>query len=113
MKNINDQIIEFINERDWDQFHTPKNLAIAIGAEVGELMECFQWKTDTELDRIIEQKDTVNFADEIADIYMYMISLCNSMNIDLEESVRNKIDKNKMKYPVSKSYGNAKKYTDL
>lgn len=112
-KNINNRIIEFINERDWVQFHTPKNLAVAIGAEVGELLECFQWKTDTELNSIIEQNDTVNIADEIADIYMYLISLCNSMNINLEESVRNKLEKNKLKYPVSKSYGNAKKYTDL
>ena len=70
-----DQIISFIKERNWEQFHTPKNLAIAIGAEVGELLECFQWKTDEEIHNMVQQENTEQIADEIADIYMYLVSL--------------------------------------
>ena len=107
------KIIDFIKERNWEQFHTPKNLLIAIGAEVGELMECFQWKTDDEIASMIARGETQSAADEIADIYMYLISLCNSMNIDLDNAVECKIEKNRSKYPIDKSYGSAKKYTEL
>ena len=110
---LNDQIISFIKERDWEQFHSPKNLAIAIGAEVGELMECFQWKTDEEIDNMIKQENTQKIADEMADIYMYLVSLGNSMNINLEEAIQSKLEKNRSKYPVTKSFGSAKKYTEL
>lgn len=110
---LNDQIISFIKERDWEQFHSPKNLAIAIGAEVGELMECFQWKTDEEIANMIDQENTQQIADEMADIYMYLVSLGNSMNINLEEAIQSKLEKNRLKYPVIKSFGSAKKYTEL
>ena len=109
----NDPIINFIKERNWEQFHSPKNLAIAIGAEVGELLECFQWKTDEEIDRMVEQGDTQRIADEIADVYMYLVSLSHGMNIDFECAVQNKLEKNSQKYPVEKSFGSAKKYTEL
>lgn len=112
-KKAESKIVEFIKERDWEQFHTPKNLSIAIGAEVGELLECFQWKTDKEIDDMIERNNTQAVADEIADIYTYLISLCRSMNINLEEAVINKLEKNRQKYPIEKSYGNSKKYTEL
>lgn len=112
-KRVEDQIIEFIKERNWEQFHTPKNLSIAIGAEVGELLECFQWKTDKEIDDMIDTNDTQAVADEIADIYTYLISLCRSMNINLDEAVINKLGKNNQKYPIEKSFGNSKKYTEL
>ena len=108
-----DEILNFIKERNWEQFHTPKNLLIAIGAEVGELMECFQWKTDDDIAGMIAHGETQNAADEIADIYMYLVSLCSSMNIDLDQTVERKIEKNRAKYPIDKSYGNAKKYTEL
>lgn len=108
-----DEILNFIKERNWEQFHTPKNLIIAIGAEVGELMECFQWKTDDDIAGMIAHGETQNAADEIADIYMYLVSLCSSMNIDLDQTVERKIEKNRAKYPIDKSYGNAKKYTEL
>jgi len=110
---LTDQIIGFIKERGWEQFHSPKNLVIAIGAEAGELLECFQWKTDEEITSMVEKEDTQQIADEIADIYMYLVSLCNSMNIDLNHAVCNKLEKNQQKYPVEKSYGSAKKYTKL
>ncbi|MCG1024509.1 nucleotide pyrophosphohydrolase [Dehalobacter sp.] len=110
---IEDQIIEFIRVRNWEQFHTPKNLVIALGAEVGELLECFQWKTDDDIKNIIEKNDTQFMADEIADIYTYLVSLCNTLNIDLEKAVRSKLDQNNIKYPVEKSYGTSKKYTEF
>ena len=108
-----DQIISFIKERNWEQFHTPKNLAIAIGAEVGELLECFQWKTDEEIHNMVQQENTEQIADEIADIYMYLVSLSYCMNIYLENAIQNKLDKNRRKYPIDKSFGSAKKYTEL
>ncbi len=110
-KSIDEQIIEFIEERDWKKFHSPRNLVIAIGAEVGELMECFQWKSDQDIEVLVDKNDIEEVKDEIADVYTYLVSLCHSLNIDLEESVRNKLEKNKEKYPISKSFGNAKKYT--
>ncbi|HSK69168.1 MAG TPA: nucleotide pyrophosphohydrolase [Candidatus Limnocylindria bacterium] len=110
---LNDQIIDFIRERDWEQFHSPRNLLIGIGAEVGELMECFQWKTDEEIKGMAERGDTQRVADEIADVYMYLVSLSHGMHIDLENAVRDKLEKNRRKYPVEKSFGSAKKYTEL
>ena len=110
---VTDQIMNFIKERDWEQFHSPKNLVIAIGAEVGELLECFQWKTDKEIQSMVKKENTRQIADEIADIYMYLVSLCNSMNIDMENAVYEKLEKNRLKYPVEKSFGSAKKYTEL
>ena len=108
-----ERILSFIKERNWEQFHSPKNLVIAIGAEVGELMECFQWKTDEEIDSLVEQGNTQRIADEIADIYMYLVSLSTSMKINLENAIQNKLEKNSLKYPIDKSFGSAKKYTEL
>lgn len=114
MKNILiGQILDFIKERDWEQFHTPHNLVISIGAEVGELLECFQWKTEEEVRSMVVNDGTEKVADEVADIYMYLVSLCNSMNIDMENAIINKLAKNSLKYPVEKSFGSAKKYTEL
>jgi NTP pyrophosphatase (non-canonical NTP hydrolase) len=114
MKNtLTEQILAFIEERNWEQFHTPHNLVISIGAEVGELLECFQWKTEEEVRSMVANNVTEKVADEIADIYMYLVSLCNSMNIDLENATINKLVKNNLKYPVEKSFGSAKKYTEL
>jgi NTP pyrophosphatase (non-canonical NTP hydrolase) len=116
MSNLNDikkEIVEFIKERNWEQFYTPKNLAIAIGAEAGELLECFQWKTDEDIKTMIETKEVENMSDEIADIVIYSISLCNSMNIDLDRAILEKIKKNGIKYPVEKCIGSSKKYSEL
>lgn len=110
---LKDKIINFIRERDWEQFHTPKNLAIAIGAEAGELLECFQWKTDENIKQLIEDKNIENISDEIADIYIYLVSLCSSLNVDFEKAVQNKLEKSKQKYPIEKCLGSSKKYTEF
>jgi NTP pyrophosphatase (non-canonical NTP hydrolase) len=113
LNQIKKEVVEFIKERNWEQFHTPKNLAIAIGAEAGELLECFQWKSDEDIKTMIDTRDVEKMSDEIADIVIYSISLCNSMNIDLDEAIFDKIKKNGLKYPVEKCIGSSKKYSEL
>lgn len=96
MNKVKKEIIEFTKVRDWDQFHSPENLAKSISIESGELLECFQWSDDFDKDDVVE---------ELADIFNYCILLANKLDIDIEEEVLNKIEKNKLKYPVDKSKG--------
>ena len=84
MKKLEEEIIEFTQERDWDQFHSPENLAKSISIEAGELLECFQWNSDYDLDEVSE---------ELADVINYCILLANKLNVDLETIVRNKLEK--------------------
>lgn len=102
----------FAEERDWEQFHSPKNLAMALAGEAGELLEIFQWLTEDQSRRIMESNDTKSkVEEEIADIAIYLIRLCDKLQIDLDKSISNKIEVNKKKYPVEFAKGNAKKYT--
>ena len=99
------RIRNFTLERDWDQFHSPANLAKSIAIEAGELLECFQWSdTDFNLD---------NVKDELADVMVYCIDMLDKLGLDADEIINAKMDKNEAKYPVDKAKGNAKKYTDL
>ena len=100
-----ERIDKFNKDRDWDQFHTPSNLAKSISIEAGELLECFQWN-DTEYDI-----DAVK--EELADVLNYCIQLTQVLNVDLIEIVNNKMDKTEKKYPVEKSKGNSTKYNKL
>jgi len=104
------RILKFINDREWSQFHTPKNLMLALVGEVGELSELMQWVSDTEIldDSCFDNK---KYADEIADVFIYLIRLADTLGVDLIESANEKIDDNAVKYPIDKSKGNAKKYT--
>lgn len=104
MKLAKDKIVQFTKDRDWDQFHTPENLAKSISIESAELLECFQWGSDFNKDEVI---------DELADIVNYCILLSDKLNVDLEEIVLNKLDKNNNKYPIDKSKGSSKKYNKL
>lgn len=105
---------EFCAERDWDKFHTPKNLIMALFREVGELGEIFQWKNDSSSNIKSLTVDEINDAkDEMADILIYLIRLADVLDVDLIDSSLKKIDKNRIKYPVNKSFGSAKKYTRL
>lgn len=113
MKHLKQQMNNFIRDRNWEQFHTPKNLAIAIGAETGELLECFQWKSDEDILQMILDGETEHIADEIADIFTYLLNLCETLGLDLEEITERKMEKNRAKYPVEKCYGSHKKYTEL
>ena len=106
IKNTIHKLLEFRDNRDWEQFHNSKDLALAISIEASELLELFLWKDneDVNLDRLKE---------ELADILSFCLLLANKHNLDINEIVSEKIIKNDKKYPVSKSKGTAKKYTEL
>lgn len=103
-KEIIDRVIKFRKGRDWEQFHTPKNLAASISIEASELLELYQWG---------ESADDQAIKEEVADIFIYLLYFCHDQEIDLWDVVKKKIIKNNAKYPVRKSKGNAKKYTEL
>ena len=106
IKNITEVLIKFRNERDWEQFHNPKDLAVALNIEAGELLENFLWKSSEEA-----KKDKVK--EELADVFAYALLLAEKYDFDVKEIVLEKIKKNGEKYPVEKSKGTAKKYTEL
>ncbi|MBT2736219.1 nucleotide pyrophosphohydrolase [Bacillus sp. ISL-7] len=109
IKELTDKVIQFRDERNWKQFHNSKDLAISLSLEASELLENFQWKSSEEA-----LKDNLgNIKDELADVIIYSILLANDLDIDIEEIVKDKIQKNKMKYPVEKAYSVKTKYTDL
>lgn len=100
-----ERIRKFSEDRDWDQFHTPANLAKSISIEANELLECFQWSdTDYDLDHVRE---------ELADVLVYARNLLDKLQLDEDEIINQKMTKNEQKYPVEKSRGNAKKYDQL
>ena len=102
----------FAAARDWNKFHSPKNLAIALSVEAGELLEHFQWMSDDESLTVSNEK-IKKIQEEMADVLLYVIRLGDVLNIDLLHVAESKIDENAKKYPVAKSRGNAKKYTEL
>ena len=103
---------EFADARDWEQFHSPKNLTMALSVEVAEIVEHFQWLSEEQSNDLPEQTlDKVET--ELADTLLYLVRLADKLDIDLLDAARRKIEINEQKYPVEKSRGNAKKYTDL
>jgi NTP pyrophosphatase (non-canonical NTP hydrolase) len=109
-----DQIQQFSEERDWAQFHTPKNLILAISAEVGELSEVIQWKSDVEIaDYLLTPEGKNRISEEIADIAIYLIRLCQQQGLNFEKILDMKIEANAKKYPIEKAKGNARKYNEL
>ena len=105
-------LLEFRNARNWEQFHTPRNLAAAISVEAAELLETFVWATDQEVDGLARDHRT-SVADEIADIAILLTYLATDLGIDIESAAKAKIRQNAEKYPVEKSKGVNKKYSDL
>lgn len=106
-------LLEFRNDRDWEQFHTPKNLSMSITIECAELMEHFQWKKDGEVAEYLNTDRKEKVEEEIADIASYLLLLANDLEIDLNRAILQKIEKNKQKYPIEKSRGRYNKYNDL
>ena len=104
MDNLKEILREFNEERDWDQFHSPENLAKSISIEAGELLECFQWSPDYVRDKVCE---------ELADVLTYCIMLADKIDVDIEGIVLNKLEKTKQKYPVEKARGVSTKYDKL
>lgn len=99
-------LLKFRNERDWEQFHNPKDLALAINVEAGELLELFLWKEFSEA-------NTEKVKEELADVFAYAFLLAEKYNLDVKQIVLEKIRKNAIKYPVDKAKGTAKKYDEL
>lgn len=106
MKEIIEELIKFRNERDWEQFHNPKDLALAINVEAGELLELFLWKKaeDANIDKVKE---------ELADVFAFAFLMADKYNFDVKEIVLEKIKRNGEKYPADKAKGTAKKYNEL
>ncbi len=111
---INAAIRAFVQEREWEPFHTPKNLAMALAAEAGELMELFQWLTENESRQIMtEEKSAQRVREELADIFVYLLRVADVLDVDLQSAVEAKMRLNAEKYPVALSKGHARKYTEL
>jgi NTP pyrophosphatase (non-canonical NTP hydrolase) len=106
IKEVTEVLLKFRDERNWAQFHNPKDLALALNIEAGELLESFLWKSS-------EQADVESVKEELADVFAFAFLLAEKYNFNVKEIVLEKIEKNALKYPVSKSTGNAKKYTEL
>lgn len=111
---LSEKIAQFSAERDWDKFHSPKNLAMALSVEVAELAEIYQWLTEDE-SRAAHEDEALRskIADELADISIYLIRLFQKTGIDLEKAVLTKLSRNGEKYPVELAKGKSTKYTDL
>ena len=109
------RLVEFRDARDWRQFHSLKNLILSTGIEVAELMELVQWKDDEEADRAAlgDVGFRARLAEECADVFLYLLLICERAGLDLTEAAVAKIELNAKKYPVEKARGNAKKYTEL
>jgi NTP pyrophosphatase (non-canonical NTP hydrolase) len=104
MDEVSKAVIDFTHERDWDQFHSPENLAKSIAIESGELLECFQWGP---------KYDKKEVCEELADVVNYSILLADKLGVRLEDIVMEKLEKNRKKYPVEKAKGKSTKYTKL
>ncbi len=114
LQEIKDKVLAFARERDWEQFHSPKNLSMAISAEAAELMEHFLWgspeqsRADMQVPKIRAQVE-----EELADVLIFAIEFANMTGIDLSAAIASKIQRNAEKYPVEKARGRSDKYTDL
>ncbi len=106
IEEITGELLRFRNERDWEQFHNPKDLALAISVEAAELLELFLWKNS-------EDANQEKVKEELADIFAYAFMLAHKYDFDVKSIVLEKIQKNRKKYPVEKSKGTAKKYNEL
>lgn len=112
LTSLRDQLREFARERDWDQFHSPKNLASALAVEAAELLEPFQWLTERQ-SQALSPPQAEAVRKELADVLIYLVRLADKLDVDLLEAAREKLAENAAKYPVEKSKGSSRKYTDL
>lgn len=108
IQELRDLINKFRDERDWRQFHNEKDLAISISLEASELLELFQWKTAEE-----GTENLLALKDELADVLIYSFMLADNLNLDIEQVVKEKLNKNQQKYPINKSKGSKTKYTNF
>jgi len=112
LETLRDDLRKFSAARDWEQFHSPKNLAMALSAEAGELLEVFQWLTE-EQSRNLEPKAMAAVGEEIADVLLYLVRLGDQLGVDPVAAAQRKLAENERKYPADKARGNALKHTEL
>lgn len=111
IKTIQQRLRKFAEERNWEQFHSPKNLSMALAAEAAELLEIFQWLNEKQSKDIVNsEKDMAQVKEEIADVFIYLMRLADKLNIDIEKEVLAKIALNEKRYPIDLSKNNATKY---
>jgi NTP pyrophosphatase (non-canonical NTP hydrolase) len=111
MPDITKKLADFAAARDWDQFHSPKNLSMGLAAEAAELLEIFQWLTEEQSRGIInDEKEIRHVREEIADVFIYLVRLADKLNVDIEKAVLEKIAINELRYPIEQSKGNATKF---
>ena len=114
LETLTQRVLAFRDARDWKQFHSPKNLAMGLSIEAAELQELFLWKTPEEVHNYLESKPGKQRAgEELADIFIYLLYLAEACGISLPEALEHKLAHNNEKYPVEKSFGSARKYTEL
>ena len=112
LDDLQKSVVKFRDERDWKQFHNPKDLAISLVLEAAEVMEHFQWKNKEEIEAHLKRHQ-VDVADELSDVLYWVLLIANDLGIDLNKALDKKMIKNETKYPVEKSKGNHRKYTEL
>ena len=110
---IYDIILRFRKEREWEKFHSPKNLAVSISLEAAELLEIFQWDDSGSQSYETAQKRIGEVKDELADILVYSMFMAKDLKIDIKNAIKEKMEKNALKYPVEKARGSSKKYNQL
>lgn len=112
ISDLQKEVVKFRDERDWQQFHNPKDSAISLALEAAEVLEHFQWKSADEMKaHVVDNK--VDVSEELADVLYWILLMCNDLDIDISEAFMAKLAKNAQKYPVAKAKGNHKKYTEL
>lgn len=111
IEGLNQKIRTFVAERDWDQFHTPKNLAMSLAVEAAELMEPFQWLTDQQ-SAALDPAQRAQVSDEIGDVFYYLLRLCDKLSIDPLQAANNKLQKSAEKYPAALVRGKSLKYSE-
>jgi dCTP diphosphatase len=112
LTQLRDSLRQFAADRDWDQFHSPKNLAMALAVEAAELLERFQWMTEED-SKHPAPAELARVREEMADVLNYLVRLADKLDVNLLEAARDKVAMNAQKYPIDKARGNAKKYSDL
>lgn len=112
MKVLTDEVLAFRDEREWKQFHNPKDLALSLVLESTELLELFQWKDAAGVQEVVSRERTA-LSDELADILYYVLLMAHELDIDLPKALMSKLAKNAEKYPAHKARGSNKKYTEL
>jgi dCTP diphosphatase len=112
-EQLRHQVAAFAQDRDWDQFHSIRNLILAMVGEVGEVAEVVQWVSDDKIEELLNSGGRERLAQELADVLIYLVRVADKSGVDLAKAVSDKLAENDAKYPKDKARGNAKKYTEL